>query len=88
MDTVNPKRLRRVMSEDAARRAFQKVEEKEARLWQQRHLQKTYEPLLYEPYILDLDTTVKPLYGHQQGGKSPYALWAMSRTGLQTAGSG
>lgn len=74
MDTVNPKLLgmRRVMSEDAARRAFQKVEEDEARSWQQRHLQKTYEPLLYEPYILDLDTTVKPLYGHQQGAEVGY----------------
>jgi hypothetical protein len=24
-------------------------------------------PLLSEPWILDIDTTVKPLYGHQQG---------------------
>jgi hypothetical protein len=30
------------------------------------------EPLLAEPWILDVDTTVKPLYGHQQGAVVGY----------------
>jgi len=37
--------------------------------WQQKHLNICYEPLLCEPWILDVDTTVKPLYGHQEGAE-------------------
>src|SRR5260370_37757711 len=31
-----------------------------------KNLKASYEALLQEPWILDVDTTVKPLYGHQQ----------------------
>lgn len=31
-----------------------------------------YEPLLTEPWILDVDVTVKPLYGHQEGAEVGY----------------
>ncbi len=31
--------------------------------WQQKHLRQNYEPLLYEPWILDIDTTIKTVYG-------------------------
>jgi hypothetical protein len=30
------------------------------------------EPLLTEPWILDVDVTVKPLYGHQEGAEVGY----------------
>ena len=30
------------------------------------------EPLLAEPWILDVDTTIKPLYGHQEGAVLGY----------------
>jgi hypothetical protein len=30
------------------------------------------EPLLSEPWILDVDTTIKPLYGHQEGAELGY----------------
>jgi Transposase DDE domain group 1 len=40
--------------------------------WQQKHLNICYEPLLCEPWILDVDTTVKPLYGHQEGAEVGY----------------
>jgi hypothetical protein len=36
--------------------------------WLKRHLHDFYAPLLGEPWILDADVTVKPLYGHQEGG--------------------
>jgi hypothetical protein len=32
----------------------------------------TLAPLLTESYVLDLDTTIKPLYGHQQGAEIGY----------------
>src|ERR1035441_10540750 len=40
--------------------------------WMKRQLKASYEPLLQEPWVLDVDTTVKPLYGHQQDAKVGY----------------
>lgn len=73
-DTVNPSLLGmgKVVSEDSVRRAFLRVDEESCVNWQRKHLRRCYEPLLYEPWILDIDTTVKPLYGHQQGAKVGY----------------
>jgi hypothetical protein len=67
-DSVLPQLLgmKRVRSEDAVRRAFQQGEEEPYTVWTRRHLAATYEPLLSEPWILDMDATVKPLYGHQE----------------------
>src|SRR5205807_2844359 len=42
------------------------------RQWMKKHLQASYEPLLEEPWALDMDTTVKPLYGHQEDAKVGY----------------
>ena len=70
-DQVNPKLLgmKHVMSEDSIRRAFQNCDSEICQAWQQKHLRLTYEPLLTEPYRIDIDTTVKPLYGKQEGAK-------------------
>jgi hypothetical protein len=67
-DSVLPQLLgmKRVRSEDAVRRAFQHGEEEAWTSWTRQHLAATYEPLLTEPWILDMDATVKPLYGHQE----------------------
>src|SRR4051795_4392032 len=67
-DSVLPQLLgmKRVRSEDAVRRAFQTGEEEPYTVWTRQHLAATYEPLLSEPWILDMDATVKPLYGHQE----------------------
>jgi hypothetical protein len=37
-----------------------------------KHLKASYEPLLEEPWALDMDATVKPLYGHQEGAQLGY----------------
>jgi len=68
-DGVNPALLgmSRVLSEDAVRRAFVSAAEPACAAWLQKQLQHAYGPLLGEPWILDVDTTVKPLYGHQEG---------------------
>lgn len=44
-----------------------KAGEQACHAWLRDHLQRSYEPLLEEPWILDVDSIVKPLYGHQQG---------------------
>ncbi len=64
--------MRRVMSEDSVRRALAKIDEAAGVEWLQRHLDYTVRPLLGEPWILDVDTTVKPLYGRQEGAVVGY----------------
>ena len=73
-DAVNAALLgmRRVMSEDSVRRALAKIDEAAGVEWLQRHLDYTFRPLLGEPWILDVDTTVKPLYGRQEGAVVGY----------------
>ena len=60
------------ISEDSARRALQRMEESAGIAWLDRHLGQTTRPLLTTPWILDLDTTVKCVYGKQDGAVVGY----------------
>jgi len=73
-DGVNPELLAmtKVASEDSVRRALSAMKEEESEAWLKKHLEFTYQPLLEEPWALDVDTTVKPLYGHQEDAKVGY----------------
>jgi hypothetical protein len=73
-DGVNPELLgmRKVMSEDSARRAFKQASPEETLQWLRRHLRHTYEPLLEHAWVMDLDSTVKPLYGKQEKAVKGY----------------
>jgi Transposase DDE domain group 1 len=73
-DPVNPPLLgmRKVVSEDSVRRNLEKIEERAGLNWLRNHLDYCTAPLLGEPWILDMDSTVKPLYGHQEGAKAGY----------------
>src|SRR5580700_6470991 len=73
-DGINPELLGMtgVASEDSVRRGMKAMDEVESEQWLKRHLKASYEPLLQEPWVLDVDTTVKPLYGHQQDAKVGY----------------
>jgi len=59
----------KIVSEDSVRRAFQKGPEAVWDTWLRRHERAVWEPLLTEPYVLDIDNTIKPLYGHQEGAE-------------------
>ena len=73
-DGINPELLgmTRVASEDSVRRAMKAMDEAASGQWMKGHLKASYEPLLQEPWVLDVDTTVKPLYGHRQDAKVGY----------------
>src|SRR5258708_1246741 len=73
-DPVNPPLLgmRRVRSEDAVRRNLGKIGEAPGLTWLQGHLDYSVAPLLDEPWVLDVDTTIKPLYGEQEGAELGY----------------
>ena len=73
-DRVNPHALgmTRVCSEDSVRLAFKETDHDACARWQQATLASTWEPALKLPWILDMDMTVKPLYGHQEGAQIGY----------------
>ena len=73
-DGVNPGLLgmNKVISEDALRRALTAIPETTGVAWLDNHLTDSVAPLLASPWILDIDTTVKPLYGKQEGAVISY----------------
>jgi hypothetical protein len=73
-DGVNPGLLGmgKVISEDALRRALAATPEAEGIAWLDGHLNESVASLLEAPWILDIDTTIKPLYGKQEGAEISY----------------
>ena len=73
-DGVNPGLLGmdKVISEDALRRALAATPEAQGVAWLDGHLHQSVAPMLDAPWILDVDTTVKPLYGKQEGSIVSY----------------
>jgi len=73
-DGVNPGLLgmNKVISEDALRRALTAIPQAAGMAWLDGHLNDSVAPLLDAPWILDIDTTVKPLYGKQEGAVVSY----------------
>ena len=73
-DGVNPALLgmEKVVSEDSVRRAFLKMEEVPAVEWLQKHLLRVTAPLWQLPWVLDVDVTIKTIYGHQEGAEVGY----------------
>ena len=64
--------MTKVCSEDSVRRAFQRIDPEACLAWQSRALQRSWLPALNHPWVLDLDVTVKPVYGHQEGASKGY----------------
>lgn len=84
-DGVNPKLLgmNKVVSDDSARRALLRIDEEQGVEWLQEHLQQCYEPLLRIPWIMDVDVTIKTIYGNQEGavkGHNPHKRGRPSHT--------
>lgn len=73
-DGVNPGLLNmnKVISEDAMRGALKRIPEGEGTAWLDTHIHDSVAPLLDAAWILDTDTTVKPLYGKQEGAVISY----------------
>lgn len=73
-DGINPGLLgmEKIVSEDSLRRSLSKILEEPGEAWFQRHYKKCFGPLLSEPWIMDVDTTIKVLYGKQEGAVVGY----------------
>ena len=73
-DGVNPELLgmEKVASEDSVRNALKQAPAERILGWLRGHLRQTYEPLLEHAWVMDLDSTVKPLYGKQEKAVKGY----------------
>lgn len=64
--------LGRIVSEDSVRRALKSADERELHAWLSRHEMEVFGQLLAYEYVLDVDSTVKPVFGHQEGAEIGY----------------
>jgi hypothetical protein len=64
--------MSKIMSEDSIRRALARGKYSDWDSWLKKQERAVYETLLSEPYILDIDNTVKTLYGNQEGAQVGY----------------
>ncbi len=64
--------LSKIVSEDSVRRALSAIESEAAQQWMHQALQDSVIEALDRSWILDLDTTIKSLYGHQEGAEIGY----------------
>jgi len=73
-DGVNPGLLgmKKTVSEDSLRRNLMKIPQEEGISWLQKSSYKCYSPLLSIPWIMDIDTTIKVLYGKQEAARVGY----------------
>jgi len=61
-----------VVSEDSVRRALKAIELPGSQTWMRSALMDSVRNALARPWVLDLDATIKPLYGRQEGAELGY----------------
>ena len=64
--------LRGLVSEDSVRRALKAMEPQASEPWMRNALMDSVRDALDRPWVLDVDATIKPLYGHQEGAEIGY----------------
>ena len=64
--------MSKIVSEDALRRALGKIPEAEGTEWMRKYLFKSVAAACHTPWILDIDATIKTLFGHQEGAEVCY----------------
>jgi hypothetical protein len=73
-DRVSPNvlNMKKIISEDAMRRGLGRIDTAAGEVWCKTHLMRSVSAALNTPWILDIDTTIKVLYGNQQGAEIGY----------------
>jgi hypothetical protein len=64
--------MNKIISEDALRRAMERIDEASSASWMRDSLMHSVRQALDKPWVLDIDATVKPLYGRQEGAELGY----------------
>ena len=74
-DGINPPLpgMNKVCSDDSVRRALKSIDQEKADVWLKQHLTVPLHPVMQDgDWILDVDTTVNPIYGNQEGAMVGY----------------
>ena len=73
-DGINPTLLgmSKVCGDDSVRRTLKSLDKEKAEVWLKQHLAVPLHPVMQEGWILDVDTTIKPIYGKQEGAEVGY----------------
>lgn len=73
-DGVSPAvlNMKKIISEDAMRRGLARIDAAASEAWLKKHLLRSVSVALNTPWILDIDTTIKTLFGKQQGAEVGY----------------
>ncbi|MFA6287286.1 MAG: transposase [Opitutaceae bacterium] len=61
-----------IVSEDCVRRALRRIAANDGRDWLRRHLDQSCHSFLDTKWVLDIDTTIKSIYGRQEGASVGY----------------
>lgn len=64
--------MNKIVSEDALRRALERIDEACSTAWMRPALMHSVRQALDKPWVLDIDATIKPLYGRQEGAELGY----------------
>ncbi len=64
--------MAKVVSEDAMRRALERIGEAASAAWMRPSLMHSVREVLERPWVLDIDASIKPLYGRQEGAQIGY----------------
>ena len=64
--------MNKVVSEDALRRALERIDEPASTAWMRPALMHSVREALSKPWVLDIDASIKPLYGRQEGAERGY----------------
>ena len=64
--------MNKIVSEDALRRALERIDEASSMAWMRPALMHSVRQALDKPWVLNIDATVKPLYGRQEGAQAGY----------------
>ncbi len=64
--------LKGLVSEDSVRRALKAMKPEATEPWMREALMHSVRDALELPWVMDIDATVKPLYGHQEGAEIGY----------------
>ena len=74
-DGINPPFLgmSKVCSDDSVRRALKSIDQEKTKVWLKQHLTVPLHPVIQDGgWILDVDSTIKPIYGKQEGAEVGY----------------
>ncbi|MDO9315218.1 MAG: hypothetical protein Q7T97_11795 [Burkholderiaceae bacterium] len=64
--------MNKVVSEDALRRALERIDLAASTAWMRPALLHSVREALDKPWVLDIDASIKPLYGRQEGAELGY----------------